>query len=179
MVVVVEPVLAVVADKEIGPAVIVIIRHRAAVSPAIVRHTGLLRYFGESSVMIVVEQCRVWRFFLSIQRIECRAVHEIDIEPAIVVEVDQADARTIGLNKEVFLWHAHFVAPATESGLLRGVFEDDRSLIAKPAGRDGSILRVVNRSRGYSRGDPSPAARLSLLFILLGRRNTEGNQKYT
>src|ERR1700732_3836694 len=110
MVVVVEPVLAVVADKEIGPAVAVIIRNRAAVSPAIIRHPGLLRYFGERSVMIVVEQCGVWRLFLSIERIECRAVHEIDIEPAIVVEVDQADARTIGLNNEVFLWHAHFGA---------------------------------------------------------------------
>jgi hypothetical protein len=85
--------------------------------------------------MIVVEQCGVRRLFLSIQRIECRAVHEIDIEPAIVVEVDQADARTIGLNNEVFLWHAHFVAPATESRPLRGVFEDDRPLVDKPAGR--------------------------------------------
>src|ERR1700730_12064062 len=147
MFVVVETVLAVVADKEIGPAVVVIIRNRAAVSPAIIRHAGLLPYFGERSIVIVVEQCGMWRFFLSIQRIECRAVDDIDIEPAIVVEVDQADARTIGLNNEVFLWHAHFVAPATESGLLRGVFEDDRALVDKPARRDGPILRVINRSR--------------------------------
>src|SRR5258708_6914424 len=159
MVVVVEPVLAVVADKEIGPTVVVIIRNRAAVSPAIIRHPGPLRYFGERSVMIVVEQCGVWRLFPSIQRIECRAVHKIDIEPAIVVEVDQADARTIGLNNEVFLWHAHFVAPTTESGLLRGVCEDDRPLIDKPAGRDGPILRVINRSRGYSRGNSANAGR--------------------
>jgi hypothetical protein len=96
--------------------------------------------------VIVAEQCGVWRFFLSIEGIECRAVYEVDIEPAIVVEVDQTDARTIGLNKQVFLWHAHFVAPATESGLLCGVFEDDRSLIDKPARRDGPILRVINRN---------------------------------
>src|SRR6202008_1516011 len=105
-------------------------------------------------------------------------VHEIDIEPAIVVEVDQTNARTISLNKEIFLWHAHFVAPATESGLLRGVFEDDRSLIEEPAGRDGPILRVVNRSRRYSRGNPFSAARRGLLFILLRHGNIEGNQKY-
>lgn len=41
------------------------------------------------------------------------------------------------------------------------------------------ILRVVNRSRRYSRGNPSNGARFRLLFILLGPGNTGGSQKYT
>src|SRR5258708_20652032 len=100
MVVVVEPVLAVVADKEIGPAVIVIIRNRAAVSPAIIRHTGLLRYFGERSVMIIVEQCGVWRLFLSIQRIQCPPLPEVDIEPRLAGESDHACPPHLALNNQ-------------------------------------------------------------------------------
>src|SRR5258708_16895356 len=102
MVVVVEPVLAVVADKEIGPAVVVIIRNRAAISPAIIRHPGLLRYFGERSVMIVVEQCGVWRFLLSIQRIQSRALPQIHIEPTTFNELDPAERPTLSPTNQIF-----------------------------------------------------------------------------
>ena len=147
MVVVVEPVLSVVAHKEIGPAVVVVVGNRAAIAPAVVGHAGLGAHIGKGSVVVVVKQRGVRRLLLAVKRVECRAVDEVDIEPAVVVVVDQADAGSVGLNDEVLLRHAHLVDPAGEPGLFGDVLKDHRPLVDESSGGDGPLLRVVDQPR--------------------------------
>ena len=56
MIVVIQPVLTVVSDIEVWPAVIIIISHRYAESPALVCNTCSLRRVAEGAIMIVVEE---------------------------------------------------------------------------------------------------------------------------
>ena len=83
------------------------------------------------------------RLFFAVERIECRAVDQVDIEPAIVVVVDQANARAVGLDNEVLLRRAHLVGPAGEPRLFGDVFEDHRALVDEAARGDGPLLLVV------------------------------------
>ncbi len=49
-----------------------------------------------------MEQRRVGRRLLAVQRIEGRAVDHVNVEPSVVVVIDQANARAVGLD-DVFL----------------------------------------------------------------------------
>src|SRR6185437_6719222 len=124
MVVVVKPVLAVVADKQVGPTVVVVIGNRASVAPAIVGHAGLRRDIGKRAIVVVMEERGVRRIFLAVQRIESRSVHKIDIEPAVVIVIDEAYAGAIRLDDEVLFRRAHLVTPVGEPSLPRDVFKD-------------------------------------------------------
>ena len=164
VIVVVEPVLAVVAHVDVGPAVVVVVGNRAAISPAVVGHAGLLRDIGERAVVIVVEQRGVRRLFLAVERVEGRAVDEVDIEPAVVVVVDQANAGAVGLDDEVLLRGAHLVDPAGEPGLFGDVLKDHRAGVDEAARGDGPFLLVVDRGSADAAGDAH-----SILAGLCGR----------
>src|ERR1700723_4386765 len=62
MIVVVEPVLAVVGHVEVGPAVIVEVAHGHSEAPAVVGHAGLGSNVGKGAVVVVVKQGGVRRF---------------------------------------------------------------------------------------------------------------------
>ncbi len=68
--------------------------------------------------MVVVEQGRMGRLFLAVQSLKRRAVDQIDVRPAVVVVVDQADAGAVGLDDEALLRHAHLVDPAGKPAFL-------------------------------------------------------------
>ena len=112
MIIVVKPVLPVVPHIDVGPAVVVVVGNAHAVAPTVVCHASLGSHIGEGSIMIVVKQRGVRRRFLAIQRIECGTVHQVDVEPAVVVIIDQANARSVGFEDELLLRHAHLVDPA-------------------------------------------------------------------
>ena len=59
--------------------------------------------------MVVVEERGVRRLFLAVERIEGGTVDQVDVEPAVVVVVEQANAGAVGFDDEVFLGHAHLV----------------------------------------------------------------------
>ena len=126
MVVVVEAVLAVVAHIDVGPAVVVVVGDRAAIAPAVVGHAGLGAHIGKCAIVVVVEQRGVGRLFFAVERVEGRAVDQVDVEPAVVVVVDQADAGAVGLDDELLFRHAHLVDPAGEAGLFGDVLKDHR-----------------------------------------------------
>ena len=103
--------------------------------------------------MVVVEQRGVRRLFFAVERVEGRAVDQVDIEPAVVVVVDQAHARAVGLDDEVLFRHAHLVDPAGEPGLLGDVLKDHRPFVDESAGGDGPLLRVVDGGRSDATGN--------------------------
>ena len=92
VVVVVEAVLAEVADVDVGPAVVVVVADGHAEAPAVVGHAGFCGDVGEGAVVVVVEERGVRRRGFAGQRVEGGAVDEIDVEPAIVVVIEQRDA---------------------------------------------------------------------------------------
>jgi hypothetical protein len=147
MVVVIEPVLAIVAYENVGPAIVVVVRNGHAKTPAVVGHPGLRRHIGKRAVVIVVEQGGVRRRLLAVQRIERRTVEQVDIQPAIVVVVDQPHARAVGVDDQSLVRCAHRMVPAGKSCGLGPILEDNRAGVDKPACCDGPLHRVVNRLR--------------------------------
>src|SRR6185437_10886007 len=145
VVVVVEAGYAVVADVEVGPAVVVVVGDGAAVTPPIVLDSGFFGDVGKGSVVIVAEQSGVGRGLLAVEGVEGGAVDEVDVEPPIVVVVDETDAGAIGFDDEVFFGRAHLMDPAGEARLFGDVLEDDGRLagLDEAAGSDGAVLLVV------------------------------------
>ena len=50
-------------------------------------------------------------------------VHKIDVEPAVIVIIQKAYARSIGLDDEFLFRRAHDVLPRSQTGLAGNVFE--------------------------------------------------------
>ena len=61
MVVVVQPVLTVIGDEDVGPAVVVEVTYCHSKAPAIVGDTGLCGDVGEGAVVVVVKERGVRR----------------------------------------------------------------------------------------------------------------------
>ena len=136
-----------------------------------------MRDIGESSVVVVVKQRGMRRLFLAVQRIEGRAIDQVNVEPAVVVVIDQAHARAVGLDNEVLLRHAHLVSPSGKSRLFGDVLEDHGAGIDKSTCGDGTLLCVVHRRRRYPRSYATThAARLRLLSTAHARKENSGAQ---
>ena len=90
-VVVIEHVPAPVADKQVVEAVVVIVADTAALAPSGVSQAGLPGDIGEGAVAIVTEKIAggFWRARLRLKR---GAVHQEDIQPAVVVEIEEGHA---------------------------------------------------------------------------------------
>src|SRR6478736_6036117 len=111
MIVPIQPIRAKVAHKDVWPAVVVVVPNRHAKSPAIIRHVSLGGNVCEGSIMVVVKQCSMrWRA-LSRKRFIGGPVHEIDVEPAIVVVVNQPYTGTVRLKNVPLLLRPHDVTP--------------------------------------------------------------------
>jgi hypothetical protein len=83
------------------------------------------------------------------------AVDQVDVEPAVVVVIDQADARAIGFEDVLFLGRAHDMTPAGEPCSRGCVSEDHGALVDKSTGRDRPLVFVINRIENPSGSDAS------------------------
>src|SRR5271154_2697167 len=100
------------------------------------------------------------RFFLAVESLEGRAVDEIDIEPAIVVVVDQSNAGAICLQDELLVGVAHLMRPMRDARLLGDVLKDDRPQGDESPGSDRTLVAVKLHRMG--RASSSAAARSRL-----------------
>ncbi len=87
-VVVIEDVLSVIGNEEVFEAVVVVVAHADTLSPARPGHPCLLGYVGESPVAVVLEEV-AGRFLARREAIQAPAIHQEDIEPAVVVVVEE------------------------------------------------------------------------------------------
>ena len=87
------------------------------------------------------------RRLFTVQRVKRRAIHQVNIEPAVVVVVDQANTRAVRLHDELLLRHAHLVDPTRQARSLGDVLEDHRAAVNEFACRDRPLLRVILRRR--------------------------------
>src|SRR5437016_4010229 len=97
-VVAIEDVLAVIADEEVVPAVVVVIADTAALAPS---RAGESRFHGnvsEGAVAIVFEEVRDG--FLSFgEAFEARAVDQEDIDPVVVIVVEEGHTAAGGFEQ--------------------------------------------------------------------------------
>jgi hypothetical protein len=101
-VVVIEAVAAIISHVDVGPAIIIVITHSHAESPTLVADAGLVGNIRKCPIVIVVEEHGSGRGFFALERRERGTVQKIDVEPAVVIVVEQGDARTRSLDRELF-----------------------------------------------------------------------------
>src|SRR6185437_3693158 len=131
VVVVIEPVAAIVSHVDVGPSVIVVIAHRRAESPTLVADAGLVGDIGKSSISIVVKEHGARSCFLTFEGRESGTVQKIDVKPAIVIVVEQSDARTRSLDDRTFFLRAGTMMKLGQSGLFGDVRKYDGSTVHK------------------------------------------------
>src|SRR5579872_6262104 len=102
-VIVVQHVLAPVGDEQVFEAVIIVVADTHAAGPAGTQQTGLLRYIGERPIAIVLVQAvgRALRRFA-----EARPRQDEDVEPTVVVVVEEGATAAHGLQDVVLVRHS-------------------------------------------------------------------------
>src|SRR5690348_1345896 len=97
MIVVIQPVLAVIRDVEIVPSVVVVVADANALSPAGRGQARLGGHIGKSAIVIIVIEA-VGRPLACRETLEPGAIDEKNVGPAVVVVVKNRDAGPGGLN---------------------------------------------------------------------------------
>ncbi len=132
-VVAVEDVLAVVTDEEIVPAVVVVVADAAALAPAAVCEAGFGGDVGEGAVAIVFEEVRDG--FLALGKaFDTGAVDEEDIDPVVVIVVEESYAAACGFEEISVFVFATVDGFGVEAGLAGDVDEADAERSAGDGG---------------------------------------------
>src|SRR5579883_2994898 len=145
VIVAIQAVLAEVADEDVRPAVVVVISDGYAKTPAVIRHSGFVGDICKCAVVVVMEEGCVRRFGFALFGLIGRAVHKVNVEPAIVVIVDKADTGAVCLNDELLVRNPHLMTPCCQAGLLADVLKDHRAAVYKSSSGYGTVFGVVHR----------------------------------
>src|SRR5262249_29384039 len=100
-------------------------------SPAFVSDTSFVGDIGERAVMVVMQEHGTGSGCFALERGKGRAIHEIDVEPTIVVIVEEGHAGARSFENGALFRAAHFVVKDVETGGVRRVDENDGSAIDK------------------------------------------------
>jgi hypothetical protein len=123
-VIAIENVLAVVADDEVVPAVVVVVADTTALTPAAAGKAGFGSDIGEGAVAIVFEEVRDW-FLAFGKALETSAVDEEDVDPVILIEVEESYSAACGFEEVTVLVFAAKDSFGIETGLTSDVNEGD------------------------------------------------------
>ena len=119
-VIAVENVAAPVANEQVVESIIVEVANAATLAPSRMRESSLPGDVGEGAVAVVAEQI-ARRLCRSLGALKVRAIHQEDVQPAIVVVIEQGDAGTHFFHQKSFVrWRAGDIPSPAESG-----FESD------------------------------------------------------
>jgi len=91
-----------------------------------------------------VEECGVGAGGFACESGFGASVDEVDVEPAVVVIVEERDSGACGFEDEVFVWRSHGVVPGGEACLGCDVFEDDGTGFDRAARGDGAVGFIVD-----------------------------------
>jgi hypothetical protein len=147
VVIAVETILAEVGDVEVGPAVIVEVCDRNAEPPSVVGDASFSRDIGEGTVVIVVKERSVGWSGFSGESVVSGAVDQVDVEPAVVVVVEQGDSGADLFENVRLRGCPHHVTPMIQPSLLRDVFKDDGTGFYQAARGDRTLFGVEHRSK--------------------------------
>ncbi len=98
----IQNIATILSNKEIGKAVVVEISPYAAEPVSGSRHTGFFSDIGECAVTVVAIQCIADR---NTSIVEITSVDEINILPAVTIEIANADAWTklLAINRDALI----------------------------------------------------------------------------
>ena len=123
-IVTVEDVLAVVANKEIVPTVVVVVADTAALAPAAVGKAGFGGDVGERAVPVVLEEMRDG--FLALRKsLDAGTVDEEDVDPVVVIVVEEGYSATRGFKQISVLMFTTVDRFGIEAGLTGYIDEAD------------------------------------------------------
>src|SRR5262249_4135680 len=101
-VVVPQDAIAPVRDEQILPAIVVVVAGANALAPARMRDAGFHRHIGEGAVAIVLIQAADRRLARRPLRFQASAVYQKDVQPAVVVVIEEG-ASAAGGFQQVFV----------------------------------------------------------------------------
>ncbi len=114
-----------ISDEEIVEAIVVVVSHATGLSPSGSGQTRLLGDVPESTVTIVVKQI-TGGIAIPNSRVKAGSVHQKNIEPAIVVVVEERHPATHLLEQKLFVCRAAGnVSSVPQSSLASNVGEND------------------------------------------------------
>jgi hypothetical protein len=129
-IVTVKDILAVVTDEEIVPAVVVVVADAAALAPSAVSKACFGRDIGEGAIPVIFEEVR--NGFLSLGKaFEARAVDEEDVDPVVVVVVEESYPTACGFEQISVLVFAAVDGFGVEAGLAGYIDEIDTKRCAR------------------------------------------------
>jgi hypothetical protein len=164
VIVVVKAVLPEVGDVNVGPPIVVVVSDGNAESPPIVGDPGLLGDVCEGAVVVVVEQGCMRRRSFSIQSGFGASVNEIDIQPAVIVVVQQSYTGADRFQNVSLLRRAHLVPPSGEAGLDSDVFKRNRTRFDCSSSGYGPMVFIQHRSKYAGRDRAALGRRLRTLL---------------
>ena len=88
-------------------------------------------------------------------RLVGRSIHKIDIEPAVIVVVQQANAGALGFEDELLLRSARLVTPSRKASGRGDILKDNGAGLHKSTGGEGAVLAVEFRLLRAGGGHPS------------------------
>ncbi len=94
--------------------------------------------------MIVVKQHGARRGLFTFQCGKCGPVQQVNIEPTVVVIIEQSNTGAGNFNNGAFLGRAGAMMRLVESALVRDVLEDNRRAVDKSTGGNGAMGGVEN-----------------------------------
>ena len=145
MMVVIKTVSAEIGDVDVRPPVVIVITYGYAEAPAFIGYACMIGGVGECAIVIIVKQHRSGRGFLSFLRGKRGAVEQVDVEPSVIVVIQQSDARTGSFKKGGLLWTSGAVMKLLETGLLGSVGEHRGRAVHEAASSDGTRQGVFHR----------------------------------
>ena len=151
-VVVPQDVVTPIAAEQVVPAVVVVVTHADASAPSGAGQAGLFRHVRERAVAIVLKKVLGGRLAVGIGFLtrHAIAVGQVDVEPAILVVVEEGEPAALGFNNVLLVFNAAPNVGDVEAGFLGHIHEGDGN------------GRLRNRRRGglkHGHSCPSPEGR--------------------
>ena len=114
------------AAEEIVPAVVVVVADADAGLPAGARQAGFFRDVGECAVAIVLVEMRSGCLAGRPVRVEASSVGEINIEPAVVVVIEEGQAAAFGFDDVALVIDRAPDVGSIQPGFVSHIHECDR-----------------------------------------------------
>src|SRR5438034_84477 len=114
------------ATEQIIPAVVVKVAYRDAGLPSRASDTGLLGYVRKRSVAVVLVKLRGWSTAARPVGVEASAVAQINVQPAVIVVVEESKAATFGFDDERLMFDATPHIRSSQARFPGHVHEGDR-----------------------------------------------------
>src|SRR5436190_14344200 len=150
VIIVIQAVFPKVSDVKVSPAIIVVVANRDSESPAFVGHSGFLCYVRKGAVVIVTKEHRARRGLFSILCRHRGAIQHVNVEPPIIVIIEQCHARAYTLQNHCFFGTARPVQEIVQTRGWSHVFEYHRSAIHKATSGNRSHFAIFDRRTWWS-----------------------------